>query len=276
MPSEQMTADRQPGIHGEQAGYDYRGTPRNSGARAVVIRTTLFAASGIFVLALVGLAVGPSTGAATVAMWLLVLVSAAVLMGAGFFGQGLPDRLDEGYGVTLRGAGRDFGRFEEPSARDWFTGLLTPAEFGDAVRIEFARSERYGRRMSLAFIEPDREAIGAFALRDGWEEAAARFMADGVSLILREMDLLGQRDGFGLAALLPETDAAGAAVVAERITGRFERSLLTLRDGEQSPVAVTVAVASYPEDEADAATLLELVESRAFEGVSGRVDGRAA
>ena len=66
-----------------------------------------------------------------------------------------------------------------------------------------------------------------------------------------------------MTILLPETDAEGAAVVAERILARFERLLLTLPDGGQVPMPVTVSTASYPEDAEDAATLLERAAGRA-------------
>ncbi len=252
MPSQQTTE----GIYCEARGY----SGGRSGVRPVTLRAGSYAAAGLLVLALVGLAAGPSSGNASVAMWLLVLASAAILMGIVFSTQGVPRRLEEDYAKSLQEITL---RFERLSARDWLTGLLTAAEFDGAAKAEFARSKRYGHRMSVAVIEPDKEALEALGPREGAGEAAARFMADGISVILRETDVLGQRDGFGVTALLPETDAAGTAIVAERILARFERSWLTLPDGEQIPVPVKVAVASYPGDAEDAATLLERVARRA-------------
>ena len=248
MPGQQMT---------ESANDEARGSP---GLLPVALRVASYAAVGLLVLALIGLAAGLSSGNASVVVWLLVLLSAALLMGIVFFTQGVPARLEEEYGKSLQEIAL---RFEKLSARDWLTGLLTPAEFSGAAKMEFARSRRYGRRMSVAVIEPDREALEALAPREGAGEAAARFMADGISVILRETDVLGQRDGFGVTVLLPETDAEGAAVVAERILARFERLLLTLPDGRQVPMPVTVSMASYPEDAEDAATLLERAAGRA-------------
>ena len=255
MPSQQ-TAERIDGGARGRSG-------SRSGVRPLALRAGSYVAAGLLVLALVGLAAGPSSGNASVAMWSLVLSSMTMLMGIVFFTQGVPGRLEEEYEKSLREVTR---RFEILSARDWLTGLLTPAEFSGAAKIELARSKRYGRQMSVAVIEPDRESLEALGPREGVGEAAARFMADGISMILRETDVLGQRDGFGVTALLPETDAEGAAVVAERILARFERSLVTLPSGEQIPVPVRVAVASYPEDVGDgedAAALLERVSGRA-------------
>ena len=252
MPSQQTTEEIHDGARGPSGG--------RSGVRPLTLRVGSYAAAGLLVLALVGLAVGPSSGNSSVAMWSLVLASMTILMGTVFVTQGVPGRLEEEYEKSLQEVTR---RFEILSARDWLTGLLTPAEFSGAVKIEFARSQRYGRQMSVAVIEPDQESLEALGPREGVGEAAARFMADGISMILRETDVLGQRDGFGVTALLPETNADGAAVVAERILARFERSLLTLPNGEQIPVPVKVAVASYPGDAGDAATLLERVAGRA-------------
>jgi diguanylate cyclase len=64
---------------------------------------------------------------------------------------------------------------------------------------------------------------------------------------VREIDMPARWGGEELVAVLHETDAEGAAVVAERVRRRV--SMLEIKDpksGEQVKVTCTLAVANYP------------------------------
>ena len=227
--------------------------------RIVSLRTATYAAASVFVLTLLGLAAGPETGATPVIMWILVLASAAILMGVVFFTRGAPQQLESQYEENLQAATH---RYDQLAARDWLTGLLNEAEFAGAVKMELSRSSRHGHRASLAIIEPDKASIGEIQQIDGGMEASARYIADALTVVLRESDVLASRsNGSGIIALLPETDGAGASVAAQRIRSRFERSSLILPDGSEASIPVNVAFATYPQDGRDANELMNYVAS---------------
>ena len=58
----------------------------------MALRVASYAAAGLLVLALIGLAAGLSSGNASVVRWLWVLLSAALLVGIAFFTRGVPGR----------------------------------------------------------------------------------------------------------------------------------------------------------------------------------------
>jgi diguanylate cyclase len=57
--------------------------------------------------------------------------------------------------------------------------------------------------------------------------------------LLRNCDVLGRLGGEEFAILLPETDIAGAAVLAERIRAAVEQIVI---ENERSPVRITVSI----------------------------------
>ncbi len=235
-----------------------RRSPRECG-EIVSLRTATYASAGVLVLALLGLAAGPETGATPVIMWALVLASAATLMVVVFFTRSAPGQLESQYEDNLQVVTH---RYEQLAARDWLTGLLSETGFRGAVKMELSRSGRHGHQASIAVIEPDQQSMSEIQQVEEGPEAAARYVADALAVVLRESDVLACRpDGSGIIVLLPETDAAGASTAAERIRSRFERNSLILPDGSAAAIPVDVAVATYPQDGRDAQELMDHVSS---------------
>ena len=230
-------------------------------ARLAAIQTAMYPAAGLLVIGLIGLIANPDSTEAIVALWAVVLVSSAVLLGIVFLVRGVPQQLEEEYRRNLEQVTE---RFQELSARDWITGLLTASEFRGAVKMELSRSERYGRQAAIAVIEPNPSSIDRVKDQDGALDAVARYLAGGLSAALRESDVLGRSgDGFGVVALLPETTADGAAIAGDRIVASFGEQTVTLPDGEEVAIPVSVAVATYPDDGDSAEKLLERAAQRA-------------
>ena len=144
-------------------------------------------------------------------------------------------------------------KMERGVLRDPETGLYSLAFFDDVARNEIEKASRFGRSVAVVEVRLDPQAKPAEAKR------GARQVAGQIARCLRGSDLLAG-DGLGrFCALLPETDAVGAAVLKRRI-----RELLELpQDGEPAPKA-RVASASFPADgrnvEAIEATLASRLE----------------
>jgi diguanylate cyclase (GGDEF)-like protein len=99
---------------------------------------------------------------------------------------------------------------------------LSGSDFIEAGTSEFARANRYGRRLSVLAVEVDHcEA----ALAAHGEDFATVVRATATRVLagaLRSNDLFGQRAEGRFGVILPETEGEFAAEVGERIRAAFE------------------------------------------------------
>lgn len=148
----------------------------------------------------------------------------------------------------------------EPAARDdvdALTGLSGDRAFRVALQGELRRARRYGHALAVAIFDVD--AFGEANARVG-RLVADRLLREAAMLLgnkIRDIDLASRPGEDELAILLPQTDRNGAFLVAERFRREFETHFLRREAGGQ-PAGLTVSggVAAYPDDGADAETLL--------------------
>lgn len=140
---------------------------------------------------------------------------------------------------------------------DKLTGLMEPEPFQERLDEELKRAVRFNRPLALLVAtwaqkgpqEIDRRAIRSYG--------PVRVLAAIIKKSLRDVDAGGRLDGDILAAVLPETELAGARVVAERICKEAETHEIageTLDDLIR--LCVNVAIVSHPEHGDDAQILL--------------------
>ena len=127
------------------------------------------------------------------------------------------------------------------AARDGLSNLFARRYFDARLRGEIARAMRYRRPLSVAAFDLDHfKALNdrhGHALGDDAIRQFARVLQEG----LREQDLCGRRGGEEFAAYFPETRAAEAAHVCERIRARLENEPLA-REGAAIPLTVSIGV----------------------------------
>lgn len=149
-------------------------------------------------------------------------------------------------------------RLEEMMGTDMLTTLPNRHFFTEHLTDSLKRALRLGYSLSLVLIDMDH--LRDINLRYGHEIGdmvlieAAKILRSSV----REIDMPARWGGEELAAVLHETDADGAAVVAERVRRRV--SMLEVKDPKtMKPIRVTatLAVASYPQHSNDTDGLLE-------------------
>jgi diguanylate cyclase (GGDEF)-like protein len=102
------------------------------------------------------------------------------------------------------------------------TGLIPPRVFRVALAVELERSKRDEKPLSLVVLDVDDyeqidENLGRLA-----GQSALRSLADVVSGALRADGLAARTGRDEFALLLPDTDLAGAAEVAERVRSALE------------------------------------------------------
>src|SRR3954470_7597378 len=114
-------------------------------------------------------------------------------------------------------------QLQQHTGRDPLTGMLELTPFMNSLGQELGRAGRYGRPVSVVRIDIDNfEAVNIQLGR----QVGDRVLAATGRLIVgqtRAQDIVCRVAGDQFALLLPETDAAGASVCAERILGVLER-----------------------------------------------------
>ncbi len=108
-------------------------------------------------------------------------------------------------------------RLQEQAMTDPLTGLYNRRHVFARLESELRRYKRYGDRLSVILIDADHFK----AVNDTHGHAAGdrtlKRIADICRSEVRETDVVGRFGGEEFIVLLPQTDAASAAVVAERI-----------------------------------------------------------
>ncbi|MDF2446015.1 MAG: hypothetical protein K0S46_1251 [Moraxellaceae bacterium] len=132
----------------------------------------------------------------------------------------------------------------ELSATDQLTGLRNRRFLDDLLREEFVRCYRY--RHSIAVLLLDIDHFKHFNDSHGHlvGDDCLRYVARTLKTSVRsEVDRVARFGGEEFCVVLPETDAEGARVVAERIRTDIE-AMVFLVEGRAVPVSVSVGVAA--------------------------------
>ena len=157
----------------------------------------------------------------------------------------------------------------EAEARlDPLTGIPNRRQLAERAGLEVERARRFGRPLSLLLMDVDHfkrindnhgHAVGDEVLR----VLAALCRAE-----LRQTDLLARMGGEEFVALLPETTAEGAALIAERLRLRVAAHPL-LSDPVRIPVTISVGVAGWEPDTARWEDLLERADRAMYDAKEG-------
>ena len=172
--------------------------------------------------------------------------------------------------VTERADRRAFGlelELETLAQRDSMTGLHNRRSFLQQAEQEVTRASRYGRPMSLLVLDIDRfKAINDTYGHPVGDEVI-RALARAALGALRSVDVLGRMGGEEFAAVLPETDAAGASLTGERLRHAVSQAAVTC--GEvQVRFTISVGVTAWRAGES-----LEAVLARADEALYAAKNG---
>jgi two-component system, cell cycle response regulator len=151
-------------------------------------------------------------------------------------------------------------RLQELMGTDELTGLPNRHVFKEHLTHSLKRAVRLGYSLSLMLIDIDH--LREINLKHGHEigDKVLIEVANVLRTSVREIDMPARWGGEELVAVLHETDADGAAVVAERV--RKKIAAIEVKDPKSSkPVRVTatLALASYPRHSNDPQALLECV-----------------
>jgi diguanylate cyclase (GGDEF)-like protein len=159
-------------------------------------------------------------------------------------------------------------RLEELSFVDSLTGVANRRQFEQLLDLEWRRAVRSGHSLSLLIADIDR--FKAFNDTYGHQAGDCRLrevanLLDGV--VQRAGDQVARYGGEEFAALLPETDAAGATAIADRMR-RAVDALCT--DGRRVTISFGVA-STRPIDQSTPHALVAAADAALYEA---KRDGR--
>jgi diguanylate cyclase (GGDEF)-like protein len=237
-------------------------------------RTQLFASSGIMVAALAGLSSAVGSEIATVVFYLAPISIAAYFVGrwqgrliavlsavawtlmevalrpvdtplAVAFASGFNRAVLFLVVAELLSALRDAFNHERLLARtDQLTGLANSRAFAELAEFELLRARRYGRPLSLLYIDLD----GFKTINDQQGHAAGDVVLQRAAGALRESlrrtDIVARLGGDEFVVLLPETGSESAVIVIGKVQQALGRALQGIGAGTTASIgAVTADVA---------------------------------
>lgn len=137
-------------------------------------------------------------------------------------------------------------RLFEAATVDSLTGLLRREAVLEQLDREWQRAVRYGRPLAVAmadvdFFKPVNDRYGHLV-----GDAVLKRTAWVLSREVRSSDIVGRYGGEEFLLVFPETDEAGARVVAEKLRQRVEEAgSVRLETGEVVRITISLGVAGY-------------------------------
>ncbi|MEV6487940.1 diguanylate cyclase [Actinoplanes sp. NPDC051633] len=160
------------------------------------------------------------------------------------------------------------------SLTDPLTGLWNYRSLRESLRREVERASRFGRMLTVLVLDLDhfKEVNDTYGHAAG-DEVLGEF-ARRLRIGLREVDVAFRQGGEEFVVLLPETDAYGGVIVAERL-GSAIRDIpvpidarrvdaATGRMVDRIPISVSIGIAVYPEHGATAQAVLDAADDALY------------
>ncbi len=146
---------------------------------------------------------------------------------------------------------------------DGLTGLYTRRYFFERFDEELQRSKRHGFKFSFLMIDIDdfKRCNDTYGHLVG--DAVLKETAHIAKGSTREIDLMARYGGEEFSLILPETDGAGAMLVAERIRKKIEESIFKAYD-EKLKMTVSIGLAVYPDNSQEVFDLVEKADKALY------------
>jgi diguanylate cyclase (GGDEF)-like protein len=167
-------------------------------------------------------------------------------------------------------------RREQLLARtDPLTGAANGRTFYETALRETERARRTLRPLTLAYLDLDDFKQLNDQLGHAAGDAALRHVVQAIRHDLRDLDLLARLGGDEFALLLPETDAAGALALLNRVQGLLAQEMA--RQGW--PVTLSIGAITFPHPPGDVDRMIQQVDAVMYEAKrkgKGRVEHAVA
>jgi diguanylate cyclase (GGDEF)-like protein len=160
------------------------------------------------------------------------------------------------------------------SLTDPLTGLWNYRYLRSSLRREVERASRFGRMLSVLVLDLDhfKEVNDSYGHAAG--DAVLSEFARRLRVGLREVDLAFRQGGEEFVVLLPETDAYGSAIVAERLGAAIRDIPVPIESRrmdavtglaiDRVPISVSIGIAVYPEHGITAQQVLDAADDALY------------
>ena len=154
-------------------------------------------------------------------------------------------------------------KLEETSIRDGLTGVYNRRYLEEFLAKEFGRIKRYGGTFSFIIIDLDhfKKINDTYGHTVG--DKVLKIATERFSNYLRTADIMGRYGGEEFAAILPETNLAGAVIVAERLRSALTDSPLVIADLSLE-VSASLGVAEFHPDDGKYEQLIQTADSALY------------
>lgn len=148
---------------------------------------------------------------------------------------------------------------------DELTGLYNYRHLQSHIEGEVERANRYGKPLSVMMIDVD----DFKRFNDEYGHVAGDGVLGEIAMIMRatirEADFAARYGGEEFSILLPETDADGACVAAEKLRDATAAHLFVNQAGERVvPLTVSIGVATYPTHATDKESLMRAADDALY------------
>jgi diguanylate cyclase (GGDEF)-like protein len=151
-------------------------------------------------------------------------------------------------------------QLEDLATHDSLTRVLNARSFTEQVMHELERTRRYSRPMTLLYLDLDNFKAVNDTHGHQTGDAVLRLVADAIRRAVRQADLVGRLGGDEFAVLMPETDAAEADAVAQRLAAGLASAF------RGSPtVTASIGVVSCAATTADAEEVIRSADRAMYE-----------
>ena len=151
------------------------------------------------------------------------------------------------------------GKLESLATHDGLTEAKNRRAFNEKLAEEWSRSQRYGTPLSLVMFDVDKfkSYNDNFGHQAGDE--VLRILARTVMGLVRTTDFFARYGGEEFALILPNTDAEGAYILAERLRERVEKA-----NWKERPVTASFGVSSLEIGMTSGETLIEAADKALY------------
>jgi len=170
----------------------------------------------------------------------------------------------ENFNILFRQRRRLQEELERQARTDALTGLYNRRHFMEVASQELTRATRYGAKLAVLMIDVDhfKTINDTYGHKVG--DLALQALAATCLGALREIDVVARFGGEEFAILLPETDAAAAFDVAERLRQALGDTKIPLEQGLPLRFTVSIGVAGLVEDVTNIDTLLSQADTALY------------
>lgn len=173
-------------------------------------------------------------------------------------------------GIAISNA-KAMARIKQLVITDDLTGLYNSRYFFEQVEYEVERAKRYQSPLALVFFDLDRFKV----VNDTYGHlVGSRLLAEVGAIVqqnVRKTDKAARYGGDEFVIILPQTEKAGAKILAVKLLEALQQQKFVSDSGEHLAVTASFGVASFPEDSLSSSELINAADEAMYKvKASGR------